>query len=96
MKIINIFPVLFILGAVILVGSQFYYLEYDKANNVNGGYLPFVNLTQEERDFRQSIFNFSFTIIIIGMGGMLITIPFRESFHEFLEEVNNEIRINRK
>lgn len=69
--------IVFTVGISMLIGSTFYWVEYDKEHNEQGGYLSGVNLSKADRDFRYNFQQVSFTVWFIGMGMVMLTsIPY--------------------
>jgi len=61
---------LFILGTCLILGLNHYWTEYDKEHNEQGNYLPYVNLSKEDNEFR---YYFGFVIpSMISFGGFFI------------------------
>ena len=44
-----------IISFIIYFGSFYYWQETDKVSNVNGNYLPFVNLSRAESNYRYNV-----------------------------------------
>ena len=53
LKILGV--LLIAIGAIIMIGSYQHWVSYDEQHNANGNYLPFVNITQSEGEFRTNV-----------------------------------------
>ena len=64
--------IMFVGGASLMIGLNYYWTEKDKVENVNGNFIPFVNLSRTETEFRH---NFGFLIpFFMTMGGFFIMV----------------------
>jgi len=64
---------LLVVSLSVIVGSNHYWIEYDKQYNENGNYLPYVNLSKEEGEFRHNVVMVSGMVSFGGFAIMLLS-----------------------
>ena len=67
--------VLFVIGSVGFIGINLHWANYDTEHNKQGGYLPGVNLSKADRDFRYNVGTMLNLIWFAGFGVLLLSAP---------------------